>query len=266
MKTQRIKIIYDLSLLEQPAIINALVACLSPKEACELLLNALYVQSVILRRYALRKISVDIEKGFLDCHRKLIERLLTAYDKSTFSQKQIYAQCFSSFYHLVSKNFQKNIIFNLINSKYISMRRKAYKLLKTSWNEEYLSLLEERWKANKDFDLAEVIIKCFPLSFLNSNIDELEKLVSGTWLLRKLYLRLGEREHNIVRRLEKIDEITFVYVSTKLGIPIEEEKLKIIYKRNKKHENASLLIWCFGQMGLWNVLISFLDKTNEKNF
>lgn len=49
-------------------------------------------------------------------------------------------------------------------------------------------------------------------------------------------------------------EITAVYIYLQIDIILQDEEAFTIYERNRNDTRAPLLVWCYGQMGLWNVL------------
>lgn len=88
--------------------------------------------------------------------------------------------------------------------------------------------------------------------------------MKDSWPSTKLYLRVAKADPSKLEYLSQVDEITFTYVSVKLGKALEAEAALPMFERNKYDERIGLLIWCFGQMKLWSVLRTIEQDLDEE--
>lgn len=253
----RVQYIKNLShitdLWERDALIPALVACLNPAEACEAL-DVAFDQPADIRKALLHRIASDMENRFLECHRELVGRLIEVFEGLPSKKKQTAGYCLKSLSEYLPKEFKDTVIQLLLCSKYIAIRRLAYKILHRPWADHYSPWVEHAWQRQKEFECAVLIIEHFPIAFIEREIETLEQIVVGTWAMKKLFLRLCQTNKDYLQRLNKLDEIGYVYVATKLGIILPIAQAESIFEKNKHHEERGLLIWCYGQQGLWPLL------------
>ena len=81
----------------------------------------------------------------------------------------------------------------------------------------------------------------------------------------KLFLKLGVINFKFVEELKDIDEISYCYVMTKFDKTISDSEAKIILRDNYKDERIGLLLWSFGQMGLWDRIVEYDNDYREKH-
>lgn len=249
---------------ERTTLIAALVSCLDPQEACEIL-DLGFTQEPATRRAILRKIGRDVEHGPQECHYNLIEQLIHASERLRYSKKNSCGYCLSFLYDYLSEDLQRTIVEFFLTSRYVNMRRRAYKKLRSNWDPEYLLQVSHAWAKHRDFECALLIAERFPLSYLQEHLTDLEQVLieENPRYLAKLFLRVGEVDSNKLERLASLDEITFAYVSAKLRQPLTAERALKIFESNRLDERIGLLIWCFGQMGLWSVLVRVANRAEE---
>lgn len=80
-----------------------------------------------------------------------------------------------------------------------------------------------------------------------------------------MFLKLGAINFELVEELKDIDGISYCYVLTKFGKTISDIEAKEILKDNYKDERIGLLLWSFGQMGLWDIIVEYDIKYREKH-
>lgn len=246
------------------SLFSAFVACLTPEEKCRLL-DLDFGQSFPVRRTILRYIKRDIERhGFEKCHCELVYSLARVIETLPYNRKQGCGHCLSYLYDYAPIGLQDYLLKLFLESKYIIFRRRAYKKLDANWNVSYKDAIREIWNTRRDADCAKLIIDHFDVAYLNAHFFDLQEQVEDSWHFTKLYLRVSEVEPSKVEHLSQLDEITFAYVSTKLGKTFEAETALSMFERNKYDERLGLLIWCFGQMKLWAVLKTIEQDLDEE--
>lgn len=85
--------------------------------------------------------------------------------------------------------------------------------------------------------------------------DELEKVVKGTWLQNRLYVRMSEADPQFLAKLNARDGIAFAYACVKCGEPVSTQLARELYLRYAADDRIGLLIWCFGHLRQWDLLV-----------
>lgn len=238
---------------EMRALYAAFVACLTPQEACQVL-DLDLSQEPPKRRAALRKIGRDVEKDAEECHLGLLTNLMTGIERQA-RMRQTYGFYLEYLMAFAPSYLQEQITDFFLSSKYISVRKRGYRNLarKNDWEPEDQVIVEKAWTAFHDAECAALIIDRFEVDYLSRNFEELEQNAVD-YVVRRLYMRLIPLGKAALRRLSQADEITYAYILTKQELKLSKKEAFTLYERNKADQRIGLLIWCFGQMGLWEVL------------
>lgn len=253
---------------ERRSLFNAFVSSLSPTEACSALdLN--FEQESPRRQAILRKIARDMQTEFGECHYSLIYNLICGCERLPYNKKRACIYCLSYLYHCLPESTQDQLLRFFLDSRYVAIRRTGYKKLRKSWNSSCETLAEDTFRVHQDQECAQLIIDYFSTEYLKENLAVLQEKVVRSPYLARLYLRVAEVVPSILERLFELDKITFAYVCAKLGRSFEHEQALAIFEQNKYDDRLGLLIWCFGQMGLWPVLETIkgqIDKLLDERF
>lgn len=244
---------------ERRALFSAFVSCLTPAEACQIL-DLELSQEPPKRRAVLRKIGRDLERDLEECHVALIAQIMAGIEKQAHT-RQTFGYYLEYLYGFAPIAVQKQIIAFLLSSKYRSVRERGYRRLvqKEHWNNGDQAVIEAAWSTFRDERCAELIIDRFPASYLDKNFAELEQQAIGR-AYKNLYLHLIPLDKGRLSLLARTDEITFAYILTKQGAKLGQKRATALYENNKFNDRIGLLIWCYGQMGLWKVL----EKINRE--
>jgi hypothetical protein len=65
--------------------------------------------------------------------------------------------------------------------------------------------------------------------------------------------------------LKGIDEISYCYVLSKFDKTVTDIEARKILQNNYKDERIGLLLWSFGQMGLWDLIVEYDNKYKEQH-
>ena len=246
---------------QKNTLVSALISCLPPDKACEFL-DLKFFQEFDIRRIILRKIGKDIETDIQPCHNQLVEQMIKTFDSLPYKKKNSCGYCLSYLYHYFPEETQSVILNFLIKSKYVGMRRRAYKVLKHNWSDTHQSTVKNSWQQHKDLECALLIVQSFPLAYIQKQFLELERVIiqAPPWHVAKLFLRIATVDSSKLKRLAELDEITYAYVSAKSKQPFTERQALHIFENNKLDDRIGLLLWCFGQMGLWSVLVKISNQ------
>ncbi|MDQ3659211.1 MAG: hypothetical protein M3338_05995 [Actinomycetota bacterium] len=229
------------------------------------MLDLTFEQNFQLRRTILRNIERDLKSGgFRACHHQLVRDLVEAMGTLPYNKKQGCGHCLSFLFDYAPQDLKDYLLRVFLTSKYIIFRRRAYKKLSWDWDAFYEDAIKDVWDAHHDGDCARLMIDRFDVEYLNDNFFDLASSVEESWHFTKLYLRVSEIDASKFEHLSHIDEITFSYVAAKLGKVFDSETALAMFERNKYDDRIGLLVWCFGQMKLWSVLVSIDQNFDEE--
>ena len=246
---------------EKPAIVNAFVACLSATEACQAL-DVRDPGSWELRSALLRKLSRDMAAtGAQTCHLDLVGRLMALYSDLPPERRSGCGYCLSYLYPYLPESAQRSIVHCFMRSPHITMRRRGVKILRGRWSPVYGPLVRETWESFPDLPTALLVVERLDEDFIRDHLKGLVEKLNGGGYLARPFLRL--QDESLTETLASVDEITYCYVRAKEMRPLQRREALSIFGRNKLDERVGLLIWSFGQMGLWDVLETITRKANS---
>ena len=244
-------------------IISSLIYSLTPNEACSFL-NLTFEQDYRVRRYILRKISNDISKSYTTTHKKLIAILIKKLDEKKFSRKESCAFSLNFLIDSLPTKSRRKIIDAFLTSKSSRNRDRALKRLNADWDKKYFELVEQVWHSFHDNYCLEIILNHFSTKFLLENHKEILQYAQP-YQTSKLFLKIGESNPELLDKLKEIDAISFCYVLAKFNKVVSDKTAKTILNNNYKDERIGLLLWSFGQMGLWDTIVEYDNKYRERH-
>lgn len=245
------------------AIISSLIYSLTPDEACNFL-DLTFEQDYHVRRYVLKKISNDITKSYTTTHKKLVTTLLKKLDEKKFSRKESCAFSLDFLIDSLPAKTKRKIIETFLASKSSRNRDRAFKRLNTNWDKKYFELIEQVWYSFHDSYCLEIILNHFPTKFLLDNYKDILEHTQP-FQTSKLFIKLGAVRPELLDELKEIDGISYCYVLTKFNKKVSDTEAKSILRDNYKDDRIGLLLWSFGQMGLWDAIIEYDNEYREKH-
>lgn len=241
---------------------HGFVSCLTPREATRAI-DLTFEQQYRKRAAILRKIIRDIHVEFSACHADFVNSLLNALPTLRSDRRQSCSYLLSELYLVVPSATQTKILSSFLKSPYVSMRRRGYNILRRKWNKKFAPHLERAWRSYHEPEATRLILAEFSTEFLVNNFGSVHQCVDTNWDRRKFYLRVVPHAPKALRRLRTEDEISYVYIAAKLKLRISPREALKIFDRHMGDEDAGLLIWCFGQLGLWRTLQNIHGRLNE---
>ncbi len=231
---------------------SAYCFCLTPSQACEFLHRCVASRSDY-RDAALRKVCVDIDGSFDDCHLRLLEDLLFLFSVADSRGRQSLGYCLSMIAGRAPEAARRTIQEFFLASKYIGIRKRGYKCVAvdTVMPQE---LVRKAWERFKDPEWAWVIVKAFPPEFLVQHRSALVATFTEGWQFARLYLRIAEIKPRLLAELRDIDEISYCYVLAKLGKKITLKEVVKIIDSNSGDKRFGLLVWSLGRLHMWDAL------------
>lgn len=245
------------------SIISSLIYSLTPDEACNFL-DLTFEQDYHVRRYVLKKISNDIKKSYTKAHKKLITTLLKKLDEKKFSRKESCAFSLDFLTDSLPVKTKRKIIETFLASKSSRNRDRAFKRLNKNWNKKYFEIIKQVWFSFHDSYCLGILLNHFPTMFLLDNYKDILEHTQP-FQTSKLFIKLGAVKPELIEELKEIDRINYCYVLTKFDKKITDNEAKSILKDNYKDDRIGLLLWSFGQMGLWDRIIEYDNEYREKH-
>ncbi len=244
------------------SLFSAMVTCLDPSQACSFF-DISFEQEAKKRSIIMKKICRDIKIEYYDFHRELIYSLMKSMDSLPSNKRQSCGYCLSHIAEFIPEKDKKDIISFFLLSQWKQLRNRGYKYLLSNWNDSWASCIEENWRKWSDFEAARLLIEFFPGSYLLNNFDTFLPVFEDTYFLRKLFLKVIPFDLEKLKQLREKDSITYTYILVKLNLKIDDNEAIIIFNENQADKRIGLLIWCFGQMGLWAVLLNIYKQIGE---
>jgi hypothetical protein len=233
-------------------LVSAYCSCLTAEEAAGLLLVSAE-NRLDIRDYVLRKVCADIDIAFIKCHEILLDELFDRFSSANSRGRQSLGYCLSTLAIHVALPERRRIQTTFLRSKYIGIRRRAYKSIAQDPDIPFEEV-QATWQLYTDSDCAWLIVKTFPIDFLLPHRTELEAALTEDWQSSRLYIRIAETNPTVLEDLKNKDEISYCYVLAKLKKPLGVNEAIKIANRTSNDDRFGLLVWSFGQLGLWKAL------------
>ncbi len=235
------------------AIFTGLVFCLKPELACELF-DLTFQQEYKKRLAIMKKIKEDMHATYSNCHEDFIRNLMNGMKVLPSAKRQSCGATLTYFLDSLPRDTISNVILFFLESRWKSIRNRGYKYLLHNWHNMWSEQIKSNLFYWADEDAIRLVIDYFPKSFLVANWDFLAQSLDNTYLMNRLCIEVGSKNKEKLKDLQVMDEISHAYVMVKLGYTLGEQEAIQIFESNFGDERLGLLIWCFGRMGLWNVL------------
>lgn len=206
-------------------------------------------------------------------------------------------QCLFNLFPYIEWSGQLQILNFLITSPIKTERLWACKHLISAWNivgdlsykkrTQWYNLIIQSWQKNNDVLFAEVIVKHFPVFYVEQNAEQL----ISQYNYKQVAIRLSELPYYKVEQ-DKLAEEDYLYVMAKIGEDVSDEfcqnalakillykleltideKLAFYLKRDRFSfstltlDEVNKLVWCLGKLGKSELLMRFyqFDKTVQK--
>ena len=244
---------------DSPGMIKALLKCLSPEELVESL-DLTFVQPPQARDGILALIETEAETRCGQNFQEFLQNLLEATETLPFPTKGSAAACASRLFRFMSQEQQDRILKMFLLSPYRSLRNRAYNLLEENWDDAFEDAVRNAWMEHSDANAAKVLIPFFPIHFLVENFEALQALTRKKRYFPILLQRVSEVLPDAFEQIEELNDFTRAYILAKAKRPLTEEQAWAMYERNKRHYKIGLLIWCFGEIRLLNVLVRIAQE------
>ncbi len=234
------------------AIVNAYCSCLNSTDSIQLLKRSI-AEGLDTRNVALRKVCKDMEAQFLKSHEYLVKYLISEFDSIDPRKRQGLSYCLNLISYSSPDKIRRLIQGYFTNTKYIAVRRRAYKSLMRE-NSVPKQLVLAAWQNYADKECAWLIANKFPVEYLVKHRAALSDAIKEPWRLAKLYLKIGAAHPKLLIELKNQDQISYAYVMAKLGMKIPFNAAIKIIENNLTDERFGLLIWSLGQLKMSKAL------------
>ncbi len=176
-------------------LVSAYCSCLTPEEAAGLLLVSAE-NRLDIRDSVLRKVCADIDIAFMKCHEDLLDELVAKFSSADSRGRQSLGYCLSTLAIHVAPPERHRIQTTFLRSKYIGIRRRAYKSI-AQGSDIPFEEMQAAWQLYSDSECAWLIVKTFPIDFLLMYRAELESALTEGWQFSRLYMRIAETNPSV---------------------------------------------------------------------
>ena len=238
-----------------PAIFRALVACLSPEQSTDYLARD-FSQPYAIRHIVISRILKDIQAHFDDCHRQMTQELMDSFPGLPAAAQRSCASILRMIAPHAPNLITLSIYRTLLPSPRRIIRDYALRHVRDVWDGALLPLVLQVWCQHRDTPAAWLLATHLDGDELADHIDDLlDALLERPSLLAASVARLDQHQKQILGRIQHKDAITHCYVLTKVGLKLTTKQAVALFRQQCDSDRASLLIWCFGQMQLWDAVI-----------
>ena len=215
-----------------------------------------------IRNTLLQKLKQDVGSGgWQACHLALTRQLLASFSGLGFHEKHNcgYVLAVIAGLEAIPVAMRREVLQSLLTSKHVSIRRHLYRELQETDMSDFARELETAWLTYSDKGCARLFVKSAPQEFLDRQFDSLWKLQDERTTIA---LFMGARlTSERLSRLRRADGISYAYICAKRGIRLSYDEAYDLWEQYALDKKAGLLLWCFGQMKLRNLLLSLpLDQ------
>ena len=193
---------------------------------------------------------------------RMVLDLLVRLEITPYPQKNTIAYLLELLYSAVSRHQRQRILEVFLDSEKRGMRRRAYKLMRDNWSSSFKPKLERSWKQWHESESALMIVDRFDPSFLVAHIDQLTRDLDDGALVSRLYLRASVADSGILKKLKRVDGITYAYVIARRGEKISVTMARQLMKRYEYDSRLPILAWSFARFGHWDLLVELANNVD----
>ncbi len=246
------------------AVLRGLIKCLTPGEVCEALDTGLR-QASRHRRLLVERVAADARELLLPCHEQLARDLLRRFAVLPYRKKQSCASIMDALYEWLPGELQREILSLFFTSRYRAMRKRGHKRLRQESDSRLRDSVCAGWETFRDEEAARAVIQFASTEAIEARFSELESVVDGSWLQDRLYCRMAEADPAFLDLLRDRDGIAFAYACVKTSTPIPDHLAFRLHEQYREDERLGLLVWCFGELRMWDVLVALTEGTKHRH-
>ncbi len=208
------------------------------------------------RQRLLRRIAEDMTNSCEDFHVALITAVMIDVHRVQSNRARSRSAFLRGLARVAPIGLATSIFAELTAHRSAAIRNDALRQMGKAWNDGWEGIVWDAWQRHGDHGAAIIIGDHFPENVILENIIALfPHLLERPGVLARLCNRLGSAAGPVLNRLRKLDEITYCYVLVKTGRKMSNSTALKIFRGNLFDDRLSLLVWCFGRMGLWSAII-----------
>jgi len=239
---------------------RALVSCLTAKERSEFTLKMVKSSINLKQRDFITGLVIkDMKLELGAYHFFMLKKLVRIVQTNPYRYAQRAAKILETVCDsiVLNKKYTELILNSFLESSYLSHRNRAYKLYKIINYKTFGEVIAEAWFKLEDWNAFIFIIYNFPDHYLNKHFDEFREILKKdeyySYVLRRLYSRVSSYPDKL-ELIKQEDEITHAWIYGKNKMKMSDEEALELWSKYSNSDRAGLLLWVFGQCGLWNVL------------
>ena len=244
------------------SVLYALIRCLDVDESVTLLRRSLSgTQSI--RDASLKVVLEHASESWTDFHEKLIDDIIGGFEKLSPNRRGSVFYCLGELARVAPFNSRAVILRFLLSSRYAAGRRKGLSILESNEISAFRDDIERCALEHREFKALLLLVEHFEPKYLYENRRLILDIFDEDRGVGRLYLRAAEHEPACVEELREIDGIIFAYAKAKLNQPLSEDDAMLLLEEFCHDDRLGLLIWAFGKMNHWNVLVYAADRYEE---
>jgi hypothetical protein len=196
-------------------------------------------------------------------YQTVVEKLLAVAPSLPHSRLVTVAYFLTRLYGAMSRDAQQRIVRFFLDSSKPSIRKRGYKLLGTDWHHDWQPEIQRFWEKEHEADCAILIVDHFDPAFLVEHIDELTEDLPDAGSVARLYTRACTLAPRLLRKLWRLDGITYAYVSARLSRRITRSSARELLERFRLDDRLGILAWCYGRFGYWQLLVELAENVES---
>lgn len=205
----------------------------------------------------IKRISNDLKYGTAK-HKRIITRLITESKKGK-GRIQANAQVLHGIAEHLSPKMVDKVISMFISDKSKAIRGRAYRLINDNNIKRYIPVLISNWKIYRDYRVIYNLTIWTDDEFFLSNY-KLFLEYSEPWLEKKVYSRLVKLQPEKLEEVKASNPSLFIYIAAINSIEVPSDDVRKIIFDSIMSDDISLLLWCAGKMGKWEILKDYDEQ------
>lgn len=205
----------------------------------------------------IKRISNDLKYGTAK-HKRIITRLITESKKGK-GRIQANAQVLHGIAEHLSPKMVDKVILMFISDKSKAIRGRAYRLINDNNIKRYIPVLISNWEIYRDCRVIYNLTKWTDDEFFLANC-KLFIEYSEPWLEKKVYSRLVKLQPEKLDEVKASNPSLFIYIAAINSIEVPSDDVRKIIFDSIMSDDISLLLWCAGKMGKWEILKDYDEQ------
>ena len=200
---------------------------------------------------------------------ELFEKAITKIERLKWPQKQRVTKVLHGINSSISNKETTKLIKYFLNSKYNSFRYYGCDIIeKSNLEDKFKKELIKAWNEYPDTYILDLLVDFLTPKELYLIYKDAEKILTESEfdfevlkLRNKYYSRIVKYIPKRLSYLQSKDSVSYVFVMKNAGRKIDKDFALNTYKKNKNYRS---LLACYGNLGMWELLMEIFNDVTEK--